>query len=141
MLRIIPVVIMAAACSAASAQSMYKCTVNGKITYTGSPCTAGDMKVVEVPKRVESDANHERELNRQKAALTKLERARAAREATESAAATQGSLASNDARCAKLRQDVTLATENAERAPGFKKASMRETATKMAEAVKAECGA
>lgn len=141
MYRIISLILMVAACGAASAQSMYKCTVNGKITYTGAPCTSGQMKVVIVPDLPESDPGREKGLRREKFALDKLEKARAARESTEVATAGLGTLASNDARCAKLRLEVQLATRNAERAPGFKKASMRETAARMGEAVKTECGA
>ena len=141
MYRIISLILMSAACGAASAQSMYKCTVNGKITYTGAPCTSGQMKVVAVPEAPEADPGRERSLRREESALNKLEKARAARESNEVVGLNQNTLASNDARCAKLRREVQLATQNAERAPGFKKASMRETAARMGEAVKAECGA
>lgn len=141
MYRIIPVILMAVACGAASAQSMYKCTVNGKITYTGAPCTAGDMKVVEVPKAPPADpVRLEEKLRREKTALTRLEKARQERETKLAKANTDSSLAANDAKCTKRREELALALQNADRAPGFKRASMREAAARMGEALQAECG-
>lgn len=139
--RIIFAMLIAAACGAASAQSMYKCTVNGKITYTGAPCTSGDMKVVDVPKAPKTDpVRAEEKLRREKTALTRLENARQERESKVQKATDDSSLAANDAKCIKRREELQLALQNAERAPGFKRASMRESAAKMGAALQAECG-
>ena len=139
--RIILATLIAAACGAASAQSMYKCTVNGKITYTGAPCTSGDMKVVDVPKMPKTDpVRAEEKLQREKSALARLEKARQERETKQLKATNDSSLASNDAKCTKRREELALALQNADRAPGFKRASMRESAAKMGEALQAECG-
>ncbi len=99
------------------------------------------MKVVEVPKAPPSDpVRQEEKLRRDKMALTKLEKARQEREAKQAKASTDNSLAANDAKCTKRREEHELALQNADRAPGFKRASMREAAARMGEALQAECG-
>jgi hypothetical protein len=140
MLRTMLALMLLAACGGASAQSLYKCTVDGKVTYTGSPCKSGDMKAIEVPKAPPRNVNRDEELKRQKTALTRLEKARAEREQVEATKAARNDLASNEERCNKMRLEQKTAEENADRAPGFKRASMRETAKKMSEALAAECG-
>jgi hypothetical protein len=98
------------------------------------------MKEIEVPKAPPRNPKRADELQREKAALAKLEKARAEREEVQASKAARDTLASNEERCTKLRLEQQTAEDNAERAPGFKRASMRETAKKMSEALAAECG-
>ena len=94
-----------------------------------------------LPKAPKTDpVRAEEKLQREKTALARLEKAREEREAKQAKATNDSSLAANDAKCTKRREELALALQNAERAPGFKRASMRDTAAKMGEALQADCG-
>lgn len=140
MLRIIPAILMAAACGGASAQSLYKCTLNGKITYSVAPCKEGTMKAIEVPPAPKPDPNREAELKREAVALAALQKARAEREAVEQHTENQQAKSAREERCAALRAEVQQAEQNAAGAPGHNKANLRAQAQKKAEAMAAECG-
>ena len=141
MLRLIPALLMVAFCTGANAQSLYKCTdKDGRITYSGAVCKEGEMKAIEVPKAPPVDPGRAAAtLQRQRTELAKLEQERAKREALERRSEVADNTAAKTARCAAMRKDQQVAEENAERAPGFKKASMREQARLAGEALKTEC--
>jgi hypothetical protein len=140
MLRIIPAILIAAACGGASAQTLYKCTLNGKITYAVAPCKEGTMKTIEVPPAPKANPNREQELKREAVALAALQKARAEREALEQHTETEQAKGAREQRCAALRTEVQEAEQNAAGAPGPLKASRRAEAEKKAEAMAAECG-
>lgn len=140
MLRIIPAILMAAACGGASAQSLYKCTVNGKISYSVAPCKEGTMKTIDVPPAPKHNPNREQELKREAVALTALQKARAEREAVDQRNDTEQANSGREQRCAALRAEVQQAEQQAAGAPGFNKANLRAQAEKKAEAMAAECG-
>lgn len=140
MLRIIPAILMAAACAGASAQSLYKCTLDGKITYSVAPCKEGTMKAIEVPPAPKPNPNREQELKREAVALAALQKARAEREAAAQQTDNLQAKAAREQRCSALRAEVLQAEQNAVGAPGALKASRRAEAEKKAEAMAAECG-
>ena len=139
MLRTISILLLAAACANASAQSLYKCTVKGKVSYSGEPCKEGQSKAIAVPAKPEADPALADELQRQKVALTNLEKARGVREAQEQRRQVDRSAIVHEQRCAKLRLDQQAADANAERAPGHLKAALRDQAQHLAEALASEC--
>ncbi|MFL6659576.1 MAG: DUF4124 domain-containing protein [Massilia sp.] len=140
MLRLIPAVLLVSICAGASAQTLYKCTdKDGAITYSGAKCTQGEMKEIAVPAAPPVNPNHAQELARDKATAAALEKARLKREGLEQKGETETNVASRAEACAAKRKEQKIAEENAERAPGFKKASMRDQNKKAAEALAAEC--
>lgn len=141
MLRIIPVLLMVAVCGGANAQELYKCTVNGKVTYSVAACKEGTMKAIPVPPAPKPDPNRGDALKREQAALAALQQARAEREAKEQRAEQQSSTAARTERCAKLRAEKQVADENASRGPGFNRANLRNKADQIGEVLAAECGA
>jgi hypothetical protein len=142
MLRTIPALLLAATCCGAGAQSLYKCTVEGKVTYSGAPCKEGAEKTLSVPAAPAPDLERAKDLKREKAALATLQKARSAREDKEQrrlAQAERGASA-RDQRCAKLRLEKQWADDSADKAPGFNKATLKLKAQRMGEAMAVECG-
>jgi hypothetical protein len=139
MQRLIQVMLLTALCGGASAQSLYKCTVNGKVTYTGAPCKEGQMKTIEVPPAPKADPVLAQELVRQKAALATLEAARTAREAQEQKREADRATAAHDQLCTQLRLDKQAADERANGGLPATRPALREKAQELGEALAAQC--
>jgi hypothetical protein len=139
MLRLLSILLLSAACAGAGAQSLYKCTVKGKVSYSGEPCKEGQTKAIAVPAAPEADPALADELKREKVALTNLERARDVREAQQQRRQVDRAAIVHEQRCARMRLDQQAADTNAERAPGHLKAALRDQAQHLAEALAAEC--
>lgn len=140
MLRTMSVLLLMAACGGASAQEMYRCTINGKINYSATPCKEGTMKAIPVPPAPKPDPKRSDTLKREQAALAALQQARAEREAKEQKADEQSATSARAERCAKLRAEKQVADENATRGPGFNRANLRNKADQIGEVMAAECG-
>jgi hypothetical protein len=140
MLRTMLIWLMACAAHGASAQSLYKCTVDGKVSYSVAPCKQGTMKAIEVPPAPPRDPAREKELKREQAALAQLQSARLQREEQELRGLTPRADNAFEQRCAKLRTQKQWADDNAERAPGANKAALRKKARRLGESIAAECG-
>jgi hypothetical protein len=138
-MRTISILLLAAVCANASAQSLYKCTVKGKVSYSGEPCKEGQMKTIAVPAAPEADPALADELKREKVALTNLEKARGVREAQQQRRQVDRAAIVREQRCARMRLDKQAADTNAERAPGHLKAALRDQAQHLAEALASEC--
>jgi len=141
MQRVIPVLALLALCSAASAQSLYKCRVNGTVTYSGSPCPGTPSTAVPVPEAPPKNPNFAKELKRQQDEAAKLEKERLAREkviAKEDLAAGRDA-AERRQRCDKLILDSKLADEEASKAAGFDKEELNQRAQRLRESVATEC--
>ena len=137
--RLLQVLLLVTMCAGASAQSLYKCTVNGKVTYTGAPCKEGQMKAIEVPPAPKTDPAREQELQRQKVALTKLERARSLREDQEQKRQVERAATAHEQQCAQLRLDKQAADENANQGAVAARPAKREVAEQLGEALAAQC--
>ena len=137
--RLIQVLLLAAMCGGASGQSLYKCTVNGKVTYTGAPCKEGQMKAIDVPPRPVADPMREQELARQKVALTNLEQARALRESQEQKRQVDRDATAREQQCAQLRLEKQTADENANQGAVAARPALREKALHLGEALAAQC--
>jgi len=139
MRRLLPVLLMAIFCGTAHGQSLYKCTVKGKITYSGAPCKQGQEKAIEVPPAPPVDTRLAQEREREKDALSTLEAARGQRETVAARQQVDRGAAARDEHCIKLRLEKKQADQLAEGAPGKLKAAQRERARQMGEALALEC--
>lgn len=90
--------LMASHNASAAGQTLYKCRIDGKLTYSGAPCKGAPSTAIAVPEAPPAPANLEENLKRQKTESAKLQKERESREAIE-----QGEQAS-DARLAELRR-------------------------------------
>lgn len=145
--RLIPLVVLCAACASVHAQQakIVKCTVDGKVTYTSEPCINGDAVVMPAlpppAPGATSTPELERELVQQKATLHRLETERHAREAKEEKADAQAAhaAAALKQKCAKMRLQKKWADEDAARASGANAPALKQKARHEAEALALEC--
>lgn len=142
MLRIASVVLAFALCGEAAAQSVYKCNIDGKITYGEAPCVAGvttELAVPPAPPPAEPDAGTQ--LQRQKALAAKLEKERHTREAQDDREQARADAAATTRRkkCDKLRLHKKWADEDAFRAIGPAANILRLKALRQAEELAIEC--
>jgi hypothetical protein len=136
-------VILLSLCAGAGAQTLYKCRVDGTITYSGSPCEGAPSTTLEVPEAPAPDPDAAQELKRQQAVSSKLEKERRTREAAEQRtdAARARLAAAKRERCGKLALKSKYADEAAGAAAGFDKQELIEKARRMRESMAVECGA
>lgn len=140
MLRTIPVLLMLAFGGAASAQEMYRCTIDGKINYSSTPCKTGTMKAIPVPPAPKVDPQRSETMRRQQATLATLQAARMEREAKERKAEIQYINSAKEERCNQLKAEKQAADDNAAQGPGFNRASRKVRADQIGEVLAAECG-
>src|SRR5471032_656101 len=83
----IVVILMFFASATAGAHTLYKCTVDGKPTYSDTPCPAGNSTVIDVPRppQVDTSLDTSLELARREKLSAQMEKERHKREAQESA--------------------------------------------------------
>ena len=131
---------LAMLCSGASAQTLYKCSVGGKITYSGKPC-AGKVTAIEVPPAPPPNPDAANDLARDKTESARLQKQRQAREAQEQRdqAVLDRTAGARAQRCAKLRLQKKWAEEEAGKAVGAKREAAQEKAGKQAELMALEC--
>ena len=107
---------------AAHADTIYKCTADGKITYSQTPCAAGATgSVLTVPATPAPDPAAAAELQRQKREADAMQKAREKREAKEEreAAKSDAAAAAHRKQCAKLALEKKWADDEARgAAPG-----------------------
>jgi hypothetical protein len=75
--------------AAASAGDIYKCTVNGKVTYSELPCETGVEAKLKTPAQPARDYAHEQRLERQKQFIEQADQERTAAEYAAQRAAQQ----------------------------------------------------
>ena len=110
-----PLLLLLAVALPAAAQTVNKCTVDGKVTYSQQPCERGQAGVVAVPEAPVPNPAAKSDLARQQNEAAKLEKARHKREAQqerEDAAASRAA-GVRQRKCAKLKQDQKWAEEDA----------------------------
>ncbi len=123
----------------AHAQTIYKCTVDGKISYGQSPCAGG--QTLEVPAAPPESANAGAELARQQRLSQQLERERHRKEAREAREDQRQDRAAalHQRQCAKLTQNRKWADEDARRAGAGQADAARLKARRAAEQLALEC--
>lgn len=139
MLRSLPLV-LCLACAGAHAHTVYRCSIDGKTSYSDTPCASGTSTALETP-AAPSAASPAPDLARMKAESATLEKQRHAREAKDERA--QGRDAARAAarrqQCDKLRLNKKWAEEDAAHATGQAVARARVKARRMAEQLALEC--
>ena len=132
---------MSAPCVPACAQHVYKCTVDGKVTYGESVCTAGATTEVSVPTVPASDPARRDELNAQKALVAGLGKDRHKREAIEDRrqARADQRAATLRKKCAPLKLRKRWADEDLANATRHSAQAMALKARRSAQMVALEC--
>lgn len=131
-----------AACAAVQAQTIYKCSANGEVTYGEQPCRAGIQATLDVPPAPPLDPDLKERLARQKALAESLgkERRDAAAQAARAARPAAATRVSPQlARCEKLRLQLKWAEEDLRKAAGPATEALRLKAQRQAEAMAVEC--
>ena len=135
--------LLLALCAAAgngAAQTVHKCTVDGKVTYTEQPCPGGT--VIAVADAPAPDKSAAAELKRAKQQADKLEKDRHKRDAAdqrEDAAASRAAAARHQ-KCEKLRLDKKWADEDLRRAQPQHEERARIKAQRAADKLNSSCG-
>lgn len=138
----LPFLLLASFAVTAHAQ-VYKCTVDGKVTYSQAPCERGSETVLAVPDAPAASPGSARELERVRRAGAQLEKERMARETAQehSDARADRAAASRRQRCDKLRLQAKWAEEDARRAQPQAQETARLKARRAADRVAVECPA
>lgn len=127
---------------AAGAQTVYKCTVDGKVSYGEQPCTTGKTTELAVPPAPDSTAAAAL-LKEEKAKLAALQKERARVDAGEERERqrTARAAATTRAKCERLRLQVKWAEEDAARADKQTSERARLKARRQAEELAVQCPA
>jgi len=142
MVRTLLILASLAACATAQAQTIYKCSSGGKVTYGEQPCSAGTQATLAVPPAPPPDPELKERLARQKALAESLEKERrdAAVQAAKDARPVAAARASpQQQRCEKLRLQLKWAEEDLRKAAGPGTEALRLKAQRQAEALAVEC--
>ena len=142
MMLVLGLCALAQGAQGAQAQTIYRCDVNGKVSYGEQPCTGGKTSALAVPTApIGNDAATA--LERDKARLAALQKERAvegAREEKERARAARTAEATRQ-KCERLRLQVKWAQEDAARAGKEASAAARLKARRQAESLAVQCPA
>jgi hypothetical protein len=133
-------IVLVLCAGAAGAQTVHKCTTDGKVTYTEQPCPGGT--VIAVPDAPAADKSAGAELKRAKKQADALEKERHKREAAderEDAAASRVAAARHQ-KCEKLRLDKKWADEDLRRVQPQHEERARIKAQRAADKLKLSCG-
>ncbi|SHG96198.1 DUF4124 domain-containing protein [Massilia sp. CF038] len=141
MQRLLPVLMLCLLPLGASAQSLYKCRIDGTLTYSGSPCPGVSSTAVEVPPPVKAEAGTEPDLKKMQADATKLQKERNAKEQSQAkldqAAARLAE--SKRQRCGKLRLQKKWADEAVAAGSASAKDKATEKARRLGDQLQLEC--
>ncbi|CAN7299894.1 DUF4124 domain-containing protein [Pseudoduganella sp. LjRoot289] len=142
-LRLAALLLTVAASAPAPAQTVHKCTVDGKVTYAEQPCQGGQASVIAVPDAPAQDKAAPADLTRLKKQADALELARHKKEdADERAdAAASRTLAKRHQTCEKLKLEKKWADEDMRRAQPQHEERARIKAQRAGEKLKLSCGA
>jgi hypothetical protein len=130
-------------CSAtAGAQTVHKCTVDGKVSYSQQPCAGGTASVIAVPDAPAADPATAADLKRMHRESTALEKERHKREqADERETARAGrAAAARHQKCEKIKLDKKWADDDLRRAQPQYEERARLKAQRVADKVKLSCG-
>ena len=142
MFRFIPILAACALSPAAHAQTIYKCSVENRVSYGDRPCPGGDSVELAVPPAPPATAAPAAAV-RERAKLLALEKLRLARALHEEReqARERRTLASQRQKCNRLRLRGKWAVEDVARAVGAQREAARLKAQRQAEVLAVECPA
>jgi hypothetical protein len=141
-MKLLIVIVLWAATLAAYAQTVYKCTVDGKVSYSDAPCPAGaGVATLAAPAVPRADPTIARDLKRQQKQADTLEKARQKREDRDERESARAAQAANVQRkkCDKLKLNKRWADDDARRATGQATEAARLRAQRAGEAMALEC--
>lgn len=127
---------------AALAGAVYKCTADGKVSYSDVPCAASaTATTLEAPAAPPADAAAGAELRRQQKQADTLQKARLKREEREERESARAArdAAARRKKCDQLRLKKRWADEDARRAAGPATEAARLRAQRAGEAMALEC--
>lgn len=135
--------LLLAGCAVTAQAQVYKCTVDGKVTYGQAPCERGSETVLAVPDTPAATPEPARELERMRRAGAQLEKERVARDAARERidARADRAAATRRQRCDKLRLQARWMEEDARRAPPQAQEAARLKARRAADRAALECPA
>ncbi|MES2262262.1 MAG: DUF4124 domain-containing protein [Pseudomonadota bacterium] len=144
-MKILPPALIACACvfTPVQAQTIHKCTLDGKVTYTETPCQAGSASVLEVPAAPAADPGAAKELKRMQKESKVMEKDRLRHQAAQDRAdeRTNRANAAHQQKCAKLNLDKKWADEDLKGAQPQQEERARLKAQRAAEKLKLACPA
>jgi hypothetical protein len=126
---------------AALVGAVYKCTVDGKVSYSDAPCAAGASVVLEAPATPPADPAAGATLRNQQKQADTLQKTRLKREEREErdAARAAKDAAVQRKKCDQLKLKKRWADEDARRATGSATEAARLRAHRAGEAMALEC--
>jgi hypothetical protein len=129
---------------AASAGEIYKCTVNGKVTYSELPCATGVEAKLKTPAQPERDYAHEQRLERQKQFIEQADQERtaadyAAQRAAQQRAYEQQRVNADRRRCDSMRIAQQSRADEVSRQGARASGSAREAVARSAATLAAQC--
>lgn len=138
----ITALLLCALAAGADAQTVYKCSVGGKVSYRDQPCADGRGTALAPPPAPDTAAATAL-AKQDKARLHALQNERARRELREDRESERAGRAAAAARrnCARLRLQARWAAEDAARASKAAAAAARLRAKRQGEALAVECPA
>ena len=140
-MKTVAVVVLCAAAMAAQAQTVHKCTLDGKVSYSDQPCPAGAAAVLDVPSAPAADPDAIKAVRQQKKQADTLEKSRLKRQEKddrEDAKAAQAAAVQRK-KCGKLKLNKQWADEDARSATGAAANAARLKARRAGEAMALEC--
>ena len=136
----------AATCGGALAQPLYKCNVDGTVTYSSEKCKGKTLGEITAPEPRKVNPALLANIERDKALGDKLEKERLAREAKEKeerAGAEKAEpvevLTPTQRRCARLQLDKKLADEKLVKATEADRDALRQDAQRKTDVLASEC--
>jgi hypothetical protein len=126
----------------AGAQTLHKCTVEGKVSYSQQPCEKGAASTLSVPSAPPPDADAASDLKRQGREADRLAAARLKREAREEREQTANAraAATHNKKCKKLQLQQKWAEEDARGATLQNTERSKLKAKRAADMAQLECG-
>jgi hypothetical protein len=142
MFRLTTVLAACALSHAASAQTIYKCSADGKVAYADRPCSNGQSVELQVPAAPAAAPAREQAL-RARTALQQLEKTRLTRELADERAQARAerSAASRRQKCKRLLLRRKWADEDLARSRGPRVEAARTRLRRYAEELAVECPA
>lgn len=139
--RLLAVLALCLLSAGAGAQSLYKCRIDGTLTYSGSPCPGAASTALDVPAAPLPAPGADAALKRQQTEAAMLRQQRIRRETAEARAdqarARQGE--AHRARCGKLRLQKKWADEAAANATDKGRDKAQAKARRTQELLALEC--
>ena len=135
---------LCALAGAASAGDIYKCTVNGKVSYSELPCETGVEAKLKTPAQPARDYAHEMRLERQKEFIERADQERTAAEYAAQRAAQQRAYEQQRAnadrrRCDSMRMTHQSRADEVSRMGTRASGSAREAVARSAATLAAQC--